>query len=386
MSERGLALYQQAEEDGTLAPQTWASEGVGEALNVVRRFLPMSKERRDVMQSIIDSVWHKEVHIGYVNQILHEAHEFSKESLRRVGLTPETYLEAISAMVSNNRLRLSYLTWKSERLMGRKKSRNIFTESAFQPIYAPKKMEEHQTLINRYLNEVEPSETPKIIVLVGPPGCGKTEVFNQDEDCQPGKAVNIDIDEIRKKLKPNFNPKNQQEVEEFREEAWRFADNLMAQCVATKRSFVLQTPLHRKHFWLDNQLLHDAIDKKQFSVRVKVIMRDVHDSFRRAMLRGMPMDANSDVEGRMVALGDFIEAVRGYGVVESFCREYDAELELHDYLQYSQGKTKMKSKMGAKAFNRLLWLTKGGTGIKAKKVEHTADVPIEKSRRILKKI
>ncbi len=366
-------------------PEVWASGYFGDMLNIARRFFPMPQERRDILKAVIHSDW-VEYHINTIHEIVRDARENAVESLNRVGLTPETYLDAISAMVSNNRLRLSYITWKSERLMGRKKSRNISTESAFQPIYAPKKMEEHQTLINTYLNEVEPSENPNIIVLVGPPGCGKTEVFKQDEDCQPGKAVNIDIDEIRKKLKPDFNPKNQQEVEEFREVAWRFADNLMAQCIATKRSMVLQTPLHRKKTWLNNPMLHTAIDKKQYAVRVKVIMRDVHDSFRRAMLRGMPVDATSRVEGRMVALGDFIEAVRGYEVVESFCREYNATLELHDYLQYSQGKTKMKSKMGAKAFKRLMWLTEGLTSIQAKKVEHSADVPIEKYKKILKKI
>lgn len=385
MSERGLSVYRKAGVDGVHDPEVWASGYFGDMLNIARRFFPMPQERRDILKAVIHSDW-VEYHINTIHEIVRDARENAVESLNRVGLTPETYLDAISAMVSNNRLRLSYITWKSERLMGRKKSRNISTESAFQPIYAPKKMEEHQTLINTYLNEVEPSENPNIIVLVGPPGCGKTEVFKQDEDCQPGKAVNIDIDEIRKKLKPDFNPKNQQEVEEFREVAWRFADNLMAQCIATKRSMVLQTPLHRKKTWLNNPMLHTAIDKKQYAVRVKVIMRDVHDSFRRAMLRGMPVDATSRVEGRMVALGDFIEAVRGYEVVESFCREYNATLELHDYLQYSQGKTKMKSKMGAKAFKRLMWLTEGLTSIQAKKVEHSADVPIEKYKKILKKI
>lgn len=384
MSERGLSHYQQSGALGVEDPQVWSSGAFADFLNISRRFFPMPKERREVLGSVIESDWN-EVSLEYLKQIVTDAHEFSKESLKRIGLTPQTYIEAIAAMVTNNTHTLNRLIDASEQLMGRKKSRKEHAEASIQTEYDSELMKKHQIIIDEYLSEVEPTEQPHIIVIVGPPGCGKTEVFKQDPDCQKGKAVNIDIDEIRKKLRPDFNPKDQSEVEAFREEAWRFADNLMAQCIASKRSIVMQTPLHRRKTWLKNPLLHEAIDHKQYDVRVKVIMRDVHDSFRRAMLRGMPMDEQSDVEGRMVALGDFIEAVKGYEVVESFVREYKASLELHDYLKYSEGKTHMHSKMGAKAFRRLQWLARWSWTVRAQVIEQSADVPIEKSRKVKKR-
>lgn len=293
-------------------------------------------------------------------------------------------------MVSNNTAHLRRIIAHSESEMNRKKSAKTSQEAAFQPIYDEALMKKHQPLIESLLAEVPPSEKPTMILLVGPPGCGKTEVFKLEKDCQPGRAVNIDIDEIRKLLRPHFNPKNQIEVEELREEAWRFADNLLAQCIATKRSMVLQTSLARREFWLHNTVLHDAIDTKQFSMRVKVIMRDIHDSFRRAMLRGMPMDRENDLEGRMVALGDFMEATDGYKVVQQFVREYKAKLELHDYQQYAQGKTRLKSKIRAREFKKLRWMTtpyaKWLFGIQAEIVEKKEDVQIEKNKKTKRRI
>lgn len=385
MSERGVELYRSVGADGVANPAVWFSGDFGDMLNVSRRFFPMPKERRNVLDDVIHSRWN-EVHIDYVRQIVRDAHTFSIHSLHRVGLTPSLYLDTIAGMVSGDTARLSEIIAFSESVMNRGKSPNIHSEAKFQPVYDTALMAKHQTIIEGLLGKVQPSENPSIIILVGPPGCGKTEVFKQEKDCQPGIAVNIDIDEIRKLLSPGFNPKEQKDVEQLREEAWRLADNLMAQCISTKRTMVLQTSLSRDQFWLQNAVLHDAIDTQGFNIRVKVIMRDIHDSFRRAMLRGMPMDANSDVEGRMVALGDFMDAVKGYDVVERFVREYGANLELHDYLQYSQGKTKMKSAIGAKTFRRLEWLTKWSLTLRASVVEKKADVPIEKSKNILKKI
>lgn len=387
MSERALSIYSDSGFASVGDIRAWTSADMPDVLNLARRFFPMPQDRRGVIRALDESAW-EEVHLEYIQRIVQEAHELSVESLKRIGLTPELYMETIASMVSNNVSHLRRIIAESEKKMNRKKSAKTTQEAAFQPVYDPVLMEKHQPLIDSILNSVEPTEKPNIIILVGPPGCGKTEVFKQEKDCQPGQAVNIDIDEIRKLLSPVFDPKDQALVEQYREEAWRFADNLLAQCIATKRSVVLQTSLARKEFWLHNSLLHEAIDQKQFSMRVKVIMRDIHDSFRRAMLRGMPMDRENDLEGRMVALGDFMEATEGYKVVRKFVREYKAKLELHDYQQLSQGKTRLKSKVRERDFKKLRWMTTPFVqwlfGIQAEIVEKVEDVQIEKNKKVRK--
>ena len=197
---------------------------------------------------------------------------------------------------------------RSEKKLGLKKKKNNPKDSE---IKTPTKR--HLEIVSEYLKDIptakEGGNQQKILIIAGPIGSGKTELLRQ---LKPKNMVNIDLDVIRGKLDPNYNQANQHDIQRVQEESWFVSDLILMKALEEGKSVIIQTPLHRRSRWMNDERLLYA-KKQSIPIEINMILRPWPDCFNRNIHRQSRSATLKDTYKSMNGMSVLIELVQKFG-------------------------------------------------------------------------
>jgi len=240
------------------------------------------------------------------------------KNLNDIGLNATEHVELYSASFSGDMRTAKKLIKKSEKRIGRSRVKHSWSPDEAELHHA-----KHKKLVENLLQGIprakDVCETQKILILAGPYASGKTEVFTKA--FENNNMLSIDLDLIRKLLKDDYNSENQLHIEQVRRESWIVSDLLAKEALRRGISIIMQSALHRKSNWMNDETLRYA-KENNIPIEINMILRPVTECMTRNLNRP-----------RSVAMKDLYTSMNGVNVLIKLVQKYGniAKVRLIDF-------------------------------------------------------
>lgn len=239
------------------------------------------------------------------------------KKLKTIGTSPEKYVETFTSAYAGQMRPVKIAIEKSEKKLGLKKKINI--QKSREPITPTERQLE---IVSEYTKDISPAKevgkNQKILVIAGPIGSGKTEILKQEDTKD---MVLIDLDIIRSQLDPTYDQTNQRDIRRLQEESWFISDLILMKALEEGKSVVIQTPLHRRKRWMNDERLLYA-KRHGIPIEIKMILRPFTDCLERNLRRS-----------RSATLRDSFKSMNGMSVLIELVQKFGniSNVELHDF-------------------------------------------------------
>lgn len=231
-----------------------------------------------------------------------------KQKLQDIGTSPKKYVKIFTNAYAGQMRPVKMAIKESEKKLDLKKKKN---NSKGSEIKTPTKR--HLEIVSEYLKDIpsakEVGNQQKILIVAGPIGSGKTELLKQ---LKPKNMVNIDLDVIRGKLDPDYNQANQHDIQRVREESWFVSDLILMRALEEGKSVIIQTPLHRRSRWMNDERLLYA-KKQGIPIEINMILRPWPDCLSRNINRQSRSATLKDSYKSMNGMSVLVELVQKFG-------------------------------------------------------------------------
>jgi hypothetical protein len=265
-------------------------------LNLVRGELPTVRPRK----FLDDRPAHFDELINEAGDRLEPLTPIGKSS----GLNAIEYVHAYISAFTGNRKALNNIIRRSEMRMRRDK-----VVSSIESRQEKRKMKfGHKRIIKELLEDIPISSNPTLTIVAGPFAGGKTEII--ERLLKNEKSLIIDLDVIRQLLMEGYDPTDQAHVQRVRKESWIVSDMLLKKALKTGRSVIIQSALHRKERWINDEALLYA-KRNGIPVKIEMILRPITD----CIIRNLHRD-------RKTALKDLLESMNGMSVIIDLMRKF----------------------------------------------------------------
>jgi len=251
-----------------------------------------------------------------VNIIERQAINRTQRKLHGIGMTLSDYAAALSAFAKEDIPKLRSIASKAnENVANQKKGRKTTAEEFFieknsdgKPVYKPEREALHEKIIEKALEGKLRKKNPKLLVIAGPPGSGKSserERFIEDND----DAVFSDPDEIRHYLIKNYDPQDNAHVQLTYQESHDVADKIFRRAIELGYNIIfegtLRYPDGHNNEYGDGLGPNKAIEeclKKEYEIQAAFVHAPLEECFRRAIVH----------RDRGVLLSVLLDSVTGF--------------------------------------------------------------------------
>jgi len=240
-----------------------------------------------------------------------------EQKFRTIGTSPKNYVGIFTNAYAGLMRPVKRAIKESEKKLGLKKKKNIQTS---RELITP--TERQLEIISEYTKDISPAKevgkNQKILIIAGPIGSGKTEILKQEDTKD---MVLIDLDIIRSKLDPSYDQTNQRDIRRLQEESWFVSDLILMKALKEGKSVVIQTPLHRRKRWMNDERLLYA-KRHEIPIEIKMILRPFTDCIERNLRRS-----------RSASLRDSYKSMNGMSVLIELVQKFGniSNVELHDF-------------------------------------------------------
>lgn len=163
----------------------------------------------------------------------------TRKKLAGIGLELTDYPAILDALRQRDVVTLSVIAREADEKIAFQKENVKSTMSEYtvgfdedkRRVYSAEREQLHNEIIDEIFDGKTPSEKPKLLVLAGPAGSGKSRVRQDFVDLN-GDTIFADPDEIRHHLLDGFDPQNNAHVQATYQESYDIADKIFLRAVA----------------------------------------------------------------------------------------------------------------------------------------------------------
>lgn len=338
--ESGIKYFQSTQKtvpefsESTIHPQLM------DGVEVARRLLPFSPQESNYLDTLLAGM-RTETSLWQINKTISTVAQRADEKLSSVAMGVLDYFSAYAALHNPNaNILVKQMIDKTEAKLNLASIQT--TMESMNPIDIEQK---HSKIIKEILSEVPVAKKghQKLVIVGGPFAGGKSETVHSKLDMSG--ILEIDLDILRGRLMTGYDQSSQQDIQMVREESWLLSDILLNKALATGRSVVIQTALHREKRWLTDINLNFAA-KQGINMEIYMVLRPISDCLARNVKRN----------GRTVTFRDLIESTNGMAVLPKVIETFKntQKVVLLDYFPLIDSTTGVKCVFARKEYNDLI--------------------------------